>query len=153
MCGISCFSFPFCFSFAAVDWWSLRTEDEEAIRLSFGEGLERRVDGGVERMFRMGFLGVGVFGVEVRSGGGEGVVGCWKIGLLVKSMLFQSRYGCAGKEGLGSCIHHSLSILSLSSAAVGNIAKIFHAFLFDITPSRGERLSKSHRGLVLFNKN
>ena len=77
-------------------------------------------------------------------GGGEGVVGCWKIGLLVNSILFQTQYGCAGKEGCGSCVHHSLSILRLSSAAIGNIAKIFHAFLFNITLSRGERLSKNH---------
>lgn len=101
------------------------------------------MDWGVERMLRLGFLGVGVdvegvFGVEAGSGGGEGVVGCWEDGLLVDSVLFQLRYGCAGKEGWGSCIHHSLSILRLSSAAIGNIAKIFHAFLFNITLSRGE---------------
>ena len=53
------------------------------------------MDVGVERRFRLGFLGVGVevkgvFGVEVRSGDGEGVVSCWEIRLLVISVLFQS---------------------------------------------------------------
>ena len=46
--------------------------------------MERRVGVGVERIFRLGFLGVGVevegvLGVEVGSGGGEGVVGRWEI--------------------------------------------------------------------------
>ena len=55
-------------------------EDEEAFLLLLSECLEGRVDGGVERMFGLGFLGVGVevegvFGVEVGSGVGEGVVG------------------------------------------------------------------------------
>lgn len=73
-------------------------EEEEAVLLLSGEGLEGRVEGGVEGMFGMGFLGVGVevegvFGVEVRSGGGEGVLGCWENGLLVINMLLQSRYG------------------------------------------------------------
>ena len=78
--GDSCFSFSFCFCFAA-DFSSM--EDEEAILLLWGRCLERRVDGGVERMFGLGFLGVGVevegvFAVETGSGGGEGVVGRWK---------------------------------------------------------------------------
>ena len=69
-------------------------EDEEAFLLSLEECLDRWVDVGVERMFRLGFLSVGVevegvFGVEVPSGVGEGVVGCWEIRLLVISVLFQ----------------------------------------------------------------
>lgn len=77
----SCFSFSFCFCFAAD---LSRMEVEEAFLLLFGDGLERRVDGGVERIFGLGFLGVGVevegvLGTEVRSGGGEGVVGRWEL--------------------------------------------------------------------------
>ena len=61
-------------------------EDEEAFCLLWENGLERRVDVGVERIFGLDFLGVGVevegvFGVEVGSvRGGEGVVGRWEIG-------------------------------------------------------------------------
>ena len=58
-------------------------EDEDAFLLLWARCLERRVDGGVERMFGTGFLGVGVevegvFAVEIGSGGGEGVVGRWE---------------------------------------------------------------------------
>lgn len=58
-------------------------EDEEAFLLLWGRCLERRV--GVERIFKLGFLGVGVevesvFGVEVGSWGGESVFGRWEIG-------------------------------------------------------------------------
>ena len=80
--GGSCFCFAFCFCFAAK--WSMM-EDEDAFLLLWVNGLERRVDGGVERIFGLGFLGVGVevegvFGVEAGSLGGEGVVGRWGIG-------------------------------------------------------------------------
>ena len=78
------FSFSFSFSFAFAAKWSMM-EDEEAFLLLCENSLERRVDGGVERIFGLGFLGVGVevegvFGVEVGSLGGEGVVGRWRIG-------------------------------------------------------------------------
>ena len=60
-------------------------EDEEALLMLLGSGLERRVDVGVERISGLGFLGVGVevegvLGVEVRPRGGEGVVGRWEMG-------------------------------------------------------------------------
>ena len=84
MMGRSCFSFSFCFCFCFAAKWSMM-EDEEAFLLLCENSLERRVDGGVERIFGLGFMGVGVevegvVGVEVGSLGGEGVVGRWRIG-------------------------------------------------------------------------
>ena len=58
-------------------------EDEEAFLLLWGRCLERRE--GVERIFRLSFLGVGVevegvFGFEIWSWAGEDVVGRWEMG-------------------------------------------------------------------------
>ena len=55
-------------------------------------------------------------------------------------------------RGLGRCLHHSSCILRFSNAAIGNISKIFHTFLFNVTLSHRERLAKSHCGITLFDK-
>lgn len=67
-------------------------------------------------------------------------------------VLLQSRYGCAGIEGLGRCLYPSSCILRFSNAAIGNVSKIFHAFLFNVTLSHRERLPKSHCDIALFDK-
>ena len=149
--GDSSLSFSFCFCFAAGRFLM---EDEEAFLLLWGRCLERRVDGGVERMFGMGFLGVGVevegvFAVETGSGG---VAGLWDNGWYVSRVLFRSRYECAGAGDLGRCLHPSSCILGVSNAAIGNVSKKFHAFLFNVTLSHTERLLKSHCGITLFDK-
>ena len=84
--GDSCFSFsfsfPFCFCLAAK---CSMMEDEDAFLLLCENVLARGVDGGVERILGLGFLGLGVevegvVGVEIGSLGGEGVDGRWRIG-------------------------------------------------------------------------
>ena len=70
------FSFSFCVSVNAVDG-PLMMEDEETFLLSLEECLERGVGVvGVERRFRLGFLGVGVevegvFGLRFALGVGR----------------------------------------------------------------------------------
>ena len=75
-------SVPFSFCFCSAADRCLMKGEEAFLRLGV-RCLERRVDGGRERMFGLDFLGLGVevegvFAVEIGSEGGECVVGRWE---------------------------------------------------------------------------